>query len=140
MDLLLKMDPDEMKPGVKRQRRVKYEEIDVFVSEYVSRCREYNCIVTGPMICNAAESFVEKRICTWTNPNSAHLKDGLEGSRKETLSFARYCKEKELLPQQYPQMHSKLLYQISCRIMNLGTFLTVTRLGYFGSSLVERRS
>ena len=50
MDMLLGMDPEQMKHGVKRQRMVKYDEIDVFVSDYVRRCREHHCIVTGPMI------------------------------------------------------------------------------------------
>ena len=62
MDMLLGMVPEQMKPGVKRQRRVNSEEIYVFVSDYVRRCREHNYIVTGSMICNAAETFAEKNL------------------------------------------------------------------------------
>ena len=100
MEMLLGMDPEQMKSGVKRQRRVKYEQIDIFVSDYVRRCREHNCIVTGPILYYAMlQKVLRKRICTLTNRNSAHHKDGLKSSRKETISFGRFCKEKELLPQ-----------------------------------------
>ena len=46
------------------------------------RCREHNCIVTGPMIYNAAESFAEKELYMDMDKSEfSHRKVGLKSSK-----------------------------------------------------------
>ena len=54
MEKLLSMDPEFIK--------VKSDDLEAYVMNFVKRCRLHNAVVTGPMICNAAETFAEKEL------------------------------------------------------------------------------
>ena len=60
MDNLLSMDPEFINKGAKRKRQVKNENLEIYVTNFVTHCRLHNCVVTDPMVCNAAETFAEE--------------------------------------------------------------------------------